>query len=117
MHRVDLLAHYWFCVHMASPVVVIERVTLAEFRAVRPLLERFFAEEGFDNPQAQIGEQLVELIEGCGSAVLRGNPFITWSSTSAEKAFRRAGGLCSLHLRSQSAQAGQMIGRKRKRHE
>ena len=54
---------------MASPMVVIERVTLTEFNAALLLLERFFAEEGFDIPQAQIGEQLVELIEGDGSAV------------------------------------------------
>ena len=50
-------------------MLAIERVTLAECKSVLPLLERFFAEEGFDIPQAQIGEQLVEMIQEDGSAV------------------------------------------------
>jgi aminoglycoside 6'-N-acetyltransferase I len=50
-------------------MVAIERVTLAEFKVVLPLLERFFAEEGFDIPRAQIGERLVELIDASDSAV------------------------------------------------
>jgi hypothetical protein len=37
-------------------MVVIERVTLAEFKTVLPSLERFFAEEGFGIPRVQIGE-------------------------------------------------------------
>jgi len=50
-------------------MITVEPVTLDEFTAVLPLLERFFAEEGFGTPQAQIAEQLVELIDGSGSAV------------------------------------------------
>jgi hypothetical protein len=50
-------------------MVAIERVTLAEFKVVLPLLERFFAEEGFDIPRAQIGERLIELIDASDSAV------------------------------------------------
>ena len=69
MHRFDLGAQYRFWMDIANSMIVIERVTLAEFKTVLPLLERFFAEEGFDIPQVQIGEQLVELIEGGGSAV------------------------------------------------
>ena len=50
-------------------MVAIEPATLADLKAVLPLLERFFAEEGFDTPRAQIGEQLVQLIEASDSAV------------------------------------------------
>jgi aminoglycoside 6'-N-acetyltransferase I len=50
-------------------MVVIEQVTLAEFKAVLPLLEQFFAEEGFHTLQAKIGAELVELIGATGSAV------------------------------------------------
>jgi aminoglycoside 6'-N-acetyltransferase I len=50
-------------------MVVIEQATLAEFEAVLPLLEQFFAEEGFYTPQAQIGAELLELIGARDSAV------------------------------------------------
>ncbi|MGD9404795.1 MAG: hypothetical protein PVH95_06550, partial [Anaerolineae bacterium] len=50
-------------------MVVIEQVMLAEFKAVLPLLEQFFAEEGFHTPQAKIGAELVELIGATDSAV------------------------------------------------
>ena len=62
-------------------MVASERATLAEFKVVLPLLERFFAEEGLNTHG------------------------------------RRAGGLRSLHICSQSVQDGQMTGRKRKQHE
>ena len=50
-------------------MVAVERVNLDEFEAVLPLVERFFAEEGFETPKAQIRDQLVELIAGSDSAV------------------------------------------------
>ena len=50
-------------------MVAVEIVNLDGFEAVLPLLERFFAEEGFETPKVQIGEQLVELIAGSDSAV------------------------------------------------
>lgn len=50
-------------------MVAIERATQADFNAVLPLLERFFAEEGFDTPRTQIGERLLELIRAADSAV------------------------------------------------
>jgi hypothetical protein len=40
-------------------MVATERATLAEFNAVLPLLERFFAEEGFDTPRTQSGRSLL----------------------------------------------------------
>jgi aminoglycoside 6'-N-acetyltransferase I len=69
MHRADLWLNHLFCEETAWPMVEIEQATLAEFEAVLPLLERFFAEEGFDTPRAQIGAELVELIGASGSAV------------------------------------------------
>jgi aminoglycoside 6'-N-acetyltransferase I len=54
-------------------MVEIAQATLAELEVVLPLLERFFAEEGFDALQAQIGADLVELIGAPGSAV-----FLAW---------------------------------------
>jgi aminoglycoside 6'-N-acetyltransferase I len=69
MHRADLWVNHLLCEEPVKPMVAIERVTLAEFKVMLPLLERFFAEEGFDIPRAQIGEQLVELIDASDSAV------------------------------------------------
>jgi aminoglycoside 6'-N-acetyltransferase I len=69
MHRADLWLNHFSREETVWRMVEIERVTLAEFEVVLPLLERFFAEEGFDTSQAQIGAELVELIGAPGSAV------------------------------------------------
>lgn len=50
-------------------MVTIQQATPADFEAVLPLLQRFFAEEGFDTPRAQIGEELGELLGASDSAV------------------------------------------------
>jgi aminoglycoside 6'-N-acetyltransferase I len=73
MHRAALWLNYSFGGETVPPMVAIERTTRADFNAVLPLLERFFAEEGFDTPRAQIGERLLELIEAADSAV-----FLAW---------------------------------------
>jgi len=69
MHRLELEVNYWFCAEIAKRMITIERVTRAECELVKPLLERFFAEEGFDIPRTQVGDQLVKLIEATESAV------------------------------------------------
>jgi len=50
-------------------MVTIRQAKLAEFEAALSLLERFFAEEDFDTPQAQIRKALVGLINASDSAV------------------------------------------------
>ena len=40
-------------------MVAVDRATQVEFNAVLPLLERFFAEEGFDTPRTQSGRSLL----------------------------------------------------------
>ena len=60
---------YLSCKELVNQMLVIEEATMAESEAVLPLLERFFAEEGFDTLQAQIGAELAELIGASGSAV------------------------------------------------
>jgi aminoglycoside 6'-N-acetyltransferase I len=46
---------------------------MADFQITLPLLERFFAEEGFQTPPGQIGEQLAILLGDDESAV-----FLAW---------------------------------------
>jgi aminoglycoside 6'-N-acetyltransferase I len=53
--------------------VTTRRATIAEFEAALPLLERFFAEEGFQAPPGQIRRQLVGLLDDDGNAV-----FLAW---------------------------------------
>ncbi len=62
MHRVALGVDYSCSRETVQQMVVSEKVALAEFEVVLPLLEQFFAEEGFYTPQAKIGAELVELI-------------------------------------------------------
>ncbi|NIV33993.1 MAG: GNAT family N-acetyltransferase [Anaerolineae bacterium] len=50
-------------------MITVERVTVDEFKAVLPLLQRFFEEEGFDIPEVQVRGQLDEMIHGSSSAV------------------------------------------------
>ena len=69
MHRVALRIDYSCFRETVQQMVVIEQATLAEFEAVLPLLEKFFAEEGFHTPQAKIGAELVELIGASSSVV------------------------------------------------
>jgi aminoglycoside 6'-N-acetyltransferase I len=53
--------------------VTTRRATMADFQIALPLLERFFAEEGFQTPPGQIGEQLAVLLDDDESAV-----FLAW---------------------------------------
>jgi GNAT superfamily N-acetyltransferase len=58
--------------------ITVRRATIAEFDAVLPLLLRFFAEEGFDTPPAQIGVEVQELLREPESAV-----FLAWYGAEA----------------------------------
>lgn len=51
----------------------VRRATIAEQRIVLPLLERFFAEEGFETPADQIRAALLDLLTDEGSGV-----FVAW---------------------------------------
>ena len=53
--------------------VTTRRATMADLPIALPLLERFFAEEGFQTPPGQIGEQLAVLLDDDESAV-----FLAW---------------------------------------
>jgi aminoglycoside 6'-N-acetyltransferase I len=56
----------------------IQQAKLADIEVALSLLERFFAEEGFDVPQEQIREQLEALLCNRGSAV-----FLAWERGQA----------------------------------
>jgi aminoglycoside 6'-N-acetyltransferase I len=58
--------------------VSIRRATKAEFEVTLPLLERFFAEEGFETTSAQIRAGLVGLLSDEESAV-----FVAWQDAEA----------------------------------
>ena len=53
---------------MASTVMT-RQATPADFEVALPLLERFFAEEEFQTPPAQVREELGELLNNPESAV------------------------------------------------
>jgi GNAT superfamily N-acetyltransferase len=53
--------------------VTTRRATMADFQIALPLLERFFAEEGFQTPPGQLGAQLAVLLDDDESAV-----FLAW---------------------------------------
>ena len=57
---------------MDSPITVTQAAP-ADFEAAFPLLERFFAEEGFTTPPEQIRVQLAGLLSSQDSAV-----FLAW---------------------------------------
>ncbi len=55
------------------PPIAVERATSAEHAVALPLLERFFAEEGFATPREQIRDQLSALLADDTCAV-----FLAW---------------------------------------
>ena len=59
-------------------VATARQATMAEFEDALLLLERFFAEEGFDAPPEQMRAELEELITADGSAV-----FLAWLDEEA----------------------------------
>lgn len=59
---------------MDSSITVVQAAP-ADFEAAFPLLERFFAEEGFTTPPEQIRVQLARLLDSQGSAV-----FLAWQA-------------------------------------
>jgi aminoglycoside 6'-N-acetyltransferase I len=54
-------------------VAIVRQATMADLEDALPLLERFFAEEGFRTPPQQIRSELVELLTADSSAV-----FVAW---------------------------------------
>jgi aminoglycoside 6'-N-acetyltransferase I len=62
---------------MAQPIEIRQAIE-ADFKSALPLIQRFFAEEGFCAPSAQIRQQLLDLITGDDSAV-----FLAWYGARA----------------------------------
>lgn len=61
-----------------AETVNVRQATIDQAGAALPLLERFFAEEGFEAPPGQIERQLLVLLRGDGSAV-----FLAWQGDAA----------------------------------
>jgi aminoglycoside 6'-N-acetyltransferase I len=61
-----------------STAITARRATVADFDAALPLLQRFFAEEGFATSPALIGESLAQLLENPESGV-----FLAWQEAQA----------------------------------
>jgi aminoglycoside 6'-N-acetyltransferase I len=64
--------------HKKPYKVNVRRATIAELEVALPLLERFFVEEGFETPSAQIRAGLVGLLSGEESAA-----FVAWLDAEA----------------------------------